>query len=127
MDDILERYGSAKSELAPFLTGVLTRSSLATALAKIRDITRVIASQIPASVKDDLTRECRMCIPPKDLPRATLTAATVVESLLATMLIDEYFAALVGQPRLKMQFWKQLEKDGVNFAVWAGVRRAIQG
>lgn len=127
MYDIRKYAGNAESELAPYLRGALTRASLARALTRIRSTTEVIVTGMPMNAKRNLVNHVRMYIAPKDLAHTTLTAAMVVESWIVNLLIDEYFTTLASQPRLKMQFWNELENDGLNFNMWSGVQRAMGG
>jgi hypothetical protein len=125
MNVILEQYRNVESRILPYLRGSLTRGRLANMLAQFRNVVDEVVDGMLLDTQENVINRACAHIAPKDLGGTALTAHTVIESLAVSAFLNEYLVTLTSLPKLKVAFWNELEKDGVNFHLWSSIERAM--
>jgi hypothetical protein len=125
MNVILGQYKNVESRILPYLRGTLTSKSLRGMLSHIRNIADTIQGETKVDTQDKIVSRARVYIAPKDLNGIALTAHTVIESLAVSVFLNEYLMTLTSLPGLKIAFWNNLEKDGLNYHLWSSIERAM--
>jgi len=125
MNIILKQYKNVESRILSSLRGPLTCESLTKMLSETRHVANVILAETPEDIQEKIVSQARAYIAPIDLNGITLTSRIVIKSLAVSALLDEYLMTLTSLPRLKVTFWNDLEKDGLNFHIWSSIERAM--
>lgn len=126
MNTIIAQYNNVESKILSSVRGPLTCQGLKKMLSKIRHVVDKILAGTSEDIQQKIVNQAQDYIAPRDLSGVTFTARTVIESLAVSALLNEYLMTITTFPKLKVAFWNDLEKHGLNFHIWSSIERAMR-